>query len=808
MKDIDILDLPEEKFGKRQKFLWRIRNKLFLKFIKWYLKIVNPLEIPDPSIDEGNKVFSFYSKPSMQLGLPGEDYATQVTPEGWLYTSASDIIFYIGEPLVKINERIWTLEKGYLPAINYEIKKDGIQYQFKIFQFWLYYIKNQVPVNFIKITATNVSKRKTKSSIGIGCAYSGKSHRTTYTTTATGIKKTRQMKFDKKWKYEFIYDKLAFRDNRIIYITDEKIPNKYAVDKDRNLMEYSEDFLGKDFKVKKTTPVLIANYQQELKPNETRSWIFKVPQFPIPESLIPIIQSTMEANFDEYLHIFERFWDNILEGCCQIEIPEEKATNTHKTSLIFNFMCQNYNTNGTIEQHVNRFNYNYFWIRDSSFYSKMYLIFNHPDISRKILLHFLKFQKPDGNFASHKGQLDGWGQTLWAFGEYVKYTKDIEFAKIIYNPIKNALIWFENAIVEDKWGIMPPTAVIDNEYIRGHYTGHNFWALIGLNNVIEIFNILGLAKDRLKAEGLRVKFKERFFPILEKMAKHNENYIPPGLDTDLGEDWGNLLLLYPQKLFSIDDELVENTLRKYREEKMVEGLSTWQIFLHHYLIERITQNEIVRGNQDLVLHDFYSILSHTGSCNEGFEMAIRPWGNRDFSIPVKFLGIKIMEIQNFTPHGWFAVNYNVLLRNMLIREEDGDLHVFSVISPSWLTGEITVTNANTLFGLVDIKAFLSQKGNKMSITSNWNEKKPKKVIVHLPYYCSINYKSITCSNTKFKANKNTGTIEIPPDAVIQLEITWSINKEIDTSYFSYDNAVDWLKSEYKKRYFENLKNKK
>ena len=807
MKDLDILEFSEEKFHKRQKLTWRIRNRLVSKIIKWYLKKFIPLEIPDPSIDEKHETYSFFSKPSMQLGMPGEQYATQVTYEGWLYTGAAEIIFFLGDPLIKINERIWTLEKGYLPAINYTLNRDGIEYHFKIFQFWLNFVENQVPINFIKINAINNTSEERNVSIGLGCAYGGKYHRSTYTTTERGIRKTYQMKFKKNWTYEFIKNKVALRENEVIYVTDENIQKRFAVEKGDKFIDYIGNYLGKDFKICEKTSVLISNFRQKIKPKESKSWTFKAPLYPIPAGNTSIIQKLMEANFNQYLDIFERYWENILEKCAQIEVPEAKATNTHKTSLIFNFMCQNYIENGTIEQHVNRFNYNFFWIRDSSFFSKMYLVFNRPDVSRKILLHFLKHQEPNGNFASHKGQLDGWGQTLWAFGEYVKYSKDKEFAKLIFEPIKKALDWFESAIQDDRWGIMPSTSVLDNEYILGRYTGHNFWALFGLNNAIEILDFLGASEEKLKTEELREKFKENFFPILEKMAKHNNNYVPPGLDTDYGEDWGNLLLLYPQKLFPVDNELVNTTLNKYREDKMIEGLATWQIFLHHYLIERITQNEIVRGNQALVLHDFYSILSHTGSCNEGFEMAIRPWGNRDHIIPIKLLFFEIY-INNFPPHGWFAVTYNLILRNMLIREEDNDLHIFSVISPAWLDGEINVKNANTLFGIVNIKAFLSENDARLSINSKWERSKPKRIVIHIPFFVDADFQSIECSNANFKIRDTLNRIEIPPKEEIQLVVNWKINGETDISYFSYKNAVEWLKSEYKKRYIENLKNKK
>ena len=157
---------------------------------------------------------------------------------------------------------------------------------------------------------------------------------------------------------------------------------------------------------------------------------------------------------------------------------------------------------------------------------------------------------------------------------------------------------------------------------------------------------------------------------------------------------------------------------------MKEGLSTWAGYLHHYVIERVAQSELILNQQKRVLNDFYAMLLHTGSCNEGFEMAICPWGNRDYEL--RIAGVKILG--NYPPHGWFASCFNLLLRNMLLREEDHDLHLISTLSPEWIKPNsiLKVERAPTIFGLVSFTCKSMETGISLQFKANWHDHSPEK----------------------------------------------------------------------------------
>lgn len=791
----EILTEIENDWDKRQGWFWRVRNKLIYNFTRKLYERGAPKNIPDPSIDKEGEPFSFYAKPSMQLGIPGVNVATRVDSDGQLHTGNGKFLLFSGNPIKPIQKRIWTLTKGHLPEINYTLVIEGIKLSYKAFQFDLFEGHDEAcPLNFIQVEMENLKDTSNFFSLLLGTLFSP------YQVIPMMIKHPR---FNKYWTYEFKQNQ-AIRDGKLLYTTSI-LPDAYFSKMDANertgsfnLIPYSGKFRGIKHKLKKNSITLIQQYRFNFQPGEKRILVIKIPQFPINVDDRGIINRIEQADVGLYRQEFIEFWETILKSCTNIIVPEDKVTNTHKASLIYNFMCQNVNADGTIEQHVNRFQYNHFWIRDSSFYANMYAKFNRADIAEKLLLHFLDFQDEKGNFRSQPGQLDGWGQTLWTFGEYIKLTGDIEFAERIFNPMMRAIDYLKNLIEKDNWGILPPRFAADNEMISGRYTGYNLWAWHGLNNAAFIASFLKKHEEKAMIESFKEDLLRCFLPILDVVCKHHEDRVPPGLDTDIGEDWSNLLLLYPTKLLETDDPKIKATLSHYREHKMPEGIAMWMVFLHHYITERIAQQHLILGDQELVLRDFYSMLSHTGSCHEGFEHNIKPFGNRHYLIPIRVSYLK-MDYFNYPPHGWFAVCYNLLLRNMLLREEDDDLHLISALSPEWMGGNMEITNANTYYGTCNLIIKSTKSQLELKFSSSFERGKPNQIVIHVPFFFQKDELNIKFENN-FQLNEDKSKISLLPIDEFELIISYSVDKQIDLSYLSYEKAVKWLKNEYKNQY--------
>jgi hypothetical protein len=331
---------------------------------------------------------------------------------------------------------------------------------------------------------------------------------------------------------------------------------------------------------------------------------------------------------------------------------------------------------------------------------------------------------------------------------------------------------------------MPASDVRDNEYVPGHLTGYNLLALSGLKLAIEMANDTGhaeLAQDwQTEYDGYRTAFLR----VLDAQAAANNGYIPPALDGQKGGfDWGNLLAVVPEPTLDPHDPRVTATL-KATQARYAEGIMTYAdgFYLHHYLTIKNTMTEAIRGDQEQAVHELYALLVHTSSTHAGFEFAILPWGNRDFT-------------DNLAPHGWFAAEYRTLLRTMLVREDGNQLHLLSVVSPEWIGKgkSIAVTQAPTNFGSV---AFILEQPTAAEAVLHLNPaftRPPQQIVVHLPWFVDLN--SATADGKDLQA-ANSALAVSPGTRVIHIH--WSLKP--NAPYLSYDRAVKDYKAEYARRY--------
>ncbi|MCX7597812.1 MAG: hypothetical protein N2512_02945, partial [Armatimonadetes bacterium] len=73
----------------------------------------------DPRIDDVPGPFCYFSRPSTVIGVADGPEGAQVTPEGWLWTGAAELIFFAGADVQPLRQRIHTLAEGHLPIVQY-----------------------------------------------------------------------------------------------------------------------------------------------------------------------------------------------------------------------------------------------------------------------------------------------------------------------------------------------------------------------------------------------------------------------------------------------------------------------------------------------------------------------------------------------------------------------------------------------------------------------------------------------------------------------------------------------------------------
>jgi hypothetical protein len=234
--------------------------------------------------------------------------------------------------------------------------------------------------------------------------------------------------------------------------------------------------------------------------------------------------------------------------------------------------------------------------------------------------------------------------------------------------------------------------------------------------------------------------------------------------------------------------MVTATLNTTRA-KYQEGIMTYDDgrYLHDYLTFKNIETEIVRGDQKLAVEELYGTLLHTSSTHAGFEYFIEPWGSRDFG-------------RNLSPHGWYAAEYRIALRNMMVQERGQDLHLLSVISPEWLQPgkEIVVARAPTNFGVVNL-SLKSLSDTQAAITLHTSfVDPPKRIVLHLPWFMET--KTVTADGKSMPIANNQVML---PLTATNVRIDWK--KRPETEPMSYRRTVAQYKAEYAKRYQKFLR---
>ncbi|MGB7264192.1 MAG: hypothetical protein WBC92_01685, partial [Terracidiphilus sp.] len=56
-------------------------------------------QMVSPSIDQPGQPFSYFSKPTGEIGVMGAEAATEITPEGYLRTGFAELMFFSGPDL-------------------------------------------------------------------------------------------------------------------------------------------------------------------------------------------------------------------------------------------------------------------------------------------------------------------------------------------------------------------------------------------------------------------------------------------------------------------------------------------------------------------------------------------------------------------------------------------------------------------------------------------------------------------------------------------------------------------------------------
>jgi hypothetical protein len=647
-----------------------------------------PRTLPSPALPP-----TYLLTPTDQLGFPGHRAGTLVTPEGDLFTGWAETTFTLGGT-ESFEPRSHTLQDGRYPIVHLFKVVRGVLYELDTFQ---------APVGgkavvFARISMKNLLGRANRARVAVGLRHDGTEFGPRYqrccvriyrfprpiTASREGLYDQPGAAFNPAWAYTLAGTasggSTLLRDNLAVLV--------YPGGDSRT--QVSQSLVSDPPPANTRTQFGRTVYDVSLKLRERRELAFRMPVEPVSPA-DPAWNAIASARFDQYRGIVLGYWRNLLGRAMRVVLPETKVTDTFYASIASDALARYQTASGAWMQAVNQLRYHAFWLRDAAIISNMYDLVGLHDLATQNLDYFPAWQREDGLLISRPEEYDGFGQALWGMGEHVRRTGDAAFARRMLPTVTRAMEWFDRQRTNEPNGLMPPNVDLkDNELIRGHLAGDNFWAAAGVAGAVDLARAAGDGAAATRWQATYDAFTTRLKGHIFNAQRANGGAIPPSLDFKGGQDWGNLWASYPHRVLDPSSAVVGATLKRVRT-RFREGIATYADtqLLHHYLGFRVFQTELLRGEQRKVVQGLYDELAHTTGTGAGFEAGTAPFGDR------------IVDDAT-VPHGWFSAEYVALVRNMLVREEGNDVWLMSAVSPAWLrTGKrIAVTGAPTTRGPV------------------------------------------------------------------------------------------------------------
>jgi len=728
---------------------------LLLKSPVVYSQAFEPAaKMQSPSLDISDKEWCYLAKSDVVIGMPFQPDVTQVTYDGSLYTRHAELNFFYGEKNTPIFARQKTFFKGWIPIVQYDWIADGLHYTIEYFSVQLDGQGPENAVNFVKYAVQNNTLRTSEAVLKSALCYNSGDYRFAKIEFLPDsmILGTPETGFSKDWKYEMKGD-AAYRSDSLIYAYSgggglEAFPG----------VRYVNAFEGKGIDMTPSTRECIAVYRKRLAPGASFSAVFKMPRVPIARANTHSIAALKNADYDVYRRKVIGYWMDIMKGKCDIELPEKRVQNAYRAGIVQALLATR-NVNGKKEQ-TDGLPYPNFFLSSVPEMTLLYLSAGLDQLPKNYLIPDAMLQQQENGLYFDQAVAHGkiipatQGHILYAIAMTALFTQDRAYARKVFPSLVKGVAFEKSSINADKYGLLPPCYAYDAEMITGHYSGQNFFALMGLRCCIRVARLLGEKAAVEEWTALAGQYEKNIIKAIGISAKQ-DGYIPPGLyDYLTGQnarqgfeeyqtdcDWENMILAYPTEILPPSDARVAGTLKRIRRQ-YAEGIMTYRhgMYLHQYITSNMIQQYLAGGNSYLALKDFYHQLLHSGSTSECFENLVKPWTDRQVD-PVCP-----------PPHAWGASKQALTVRNFLLMESGGrngmdsgkrELWIYHCLSPAWAVPgkRIVISNAITEFGKISSSMTFTQNGARVYFKASFHEN-PACYRIRIPYFKQlVNYKS-------------------------------------------------------------------
>jgi len=447
--------------------------------------------------------------------------------------------------------------------------------------------------------------------------------------------------------------------------------------------------------------------------------VIRVPFFPEPAP-----ERFAKENPQLWLDRTVEFWKGLLcnDQVARIQVPCRKATE----ALLAAHVCQMLaSDHGRL--HGGEGFYDEFYIRDGAYQIMELEEAGLWDSAAKAIEFYLKAQRADGRFETQSNQFDANGQAVWTLWQYWKITGDRNFLERAYPAMVRAMEWTkkarQEASADSPFAGLLPAAPADGEYLwdgKHHIVGYDFWNLRAMELVADAARALGLTEEAKAWAGEAARYRQAIEAAWQRTGLP---YFPPSWEKE-GTHWGNTETLWPVPIWPVDDPRVAALIRHVRQEHgggFCEGTIRWlgtAGAIHPYMSVYTTMADLIRGQHQQVVEDFYWYLLHSTACH---------------AFPEGIFYRRRVAWSDTIPHPTGAANYALMLRHMLVHEQADELHLLRAV-PDWWLGpgqKILLQRAPTHFGLLSMVLEGLADGVKVSLQGP-DRQTPQQILLFLP----------------------------------------------------------------------------
>lgn len=726
-------------------------------------------------VNNPDKEWCYSPKSTTVIGVPFMPRPVQITFDGAIYTRDAEVCFFYSDRSLPLMARQKRYHNGWIPIVEDDWIEDGIAYYIEMFGAVVEGADSLNTIQFVRITMKNTTPDTTTVSFAAGFRYTGEDHRFKPPMDSIQTNTRFEMKHN-----------MLIRDDQMIYIFPDST-SCFSIPWEK----YHRPYTASDYSVDEESVTGISKYERKLAANESCRLIYKIPNFPVPVCEDHQMKAIREADFQVYYNRTVEFWQDLVERESTITIPEKRVNDSYKASLV-HLMLATRKKPGEDKRQGSGLPYDRLYFNDYVDMRRVYDVTGHPEFVDVNVRWILNSQNQEGMFldpglTGKREIMASHGQAMVSLANHYVYTRDTSYARMIYPGICKAVRWMYKKHTEDPKGLMPPSVPFDAEMIKGYYTSHNLWCLLGLRDAIRVARGLGREEDVRAWTRFHDSYRKAILTALDTVTgekSKNGGYVPAGLydfitgpdaregfrEHQTNQDWENNLLAYPTEVLEPDDYRVKATLDTIRKRKYREGIMTYRngMHLHQYVTVNQALQYLAINDQEHALLDLYHILLHNGSTHEGFENMVEPWEDMDaWPIP--------------PPHAWAAAKTALLIRNMFVREQGGEaglyenernLYLFSVISPSWIQPgrSVIINNAVTEMGSISAELKFLESGAQILIKNQFHTP-PSSIIIPVPWYVKV--KEISTDATRFTRNEEY--MVFSPD-VSDITLRWKIKE--------------------------------